>query len=189
MWKSWQQQFSPASKSSWPNNSPTPKVTQSYSLFICNLLASEDIFTFTQTQLPYIHLKYGPDKKVNQLHRDIKASAWIVLMTANALGDNRWGCSCHRLTGTALFLRCRGWGRRLPLRRQTRPPPVVTAKLRSHHARVGDDHALALLRIFLPLQLLPLQHVCNLLLGDQGLAAAQQVEQHLMHWQHLLPAI
>lgn len=77
----------------------------------------------------------------------------------------------------------------MPLKRQTRPPPVVAETLRPYHAWVGDDHALALLRIFLPLQLLPLQHVCNLLLRDQGLAATQQVEKHLMHRQHLLPTI
>lgn len=40
----------------------------------------------------------------------------------------------------------------------------------TYHARVGDDHALALLSIFLPLQLLPLKHICNLLFRNQRCA-------------------
>lgn len=72
---------------------------------------------------------------------------------------------------------------------QQGPPPSHHAPPPSHHAWVGDDHALALLGVLLPLQLLPLQHVSDLLLGHQGLAAPQQVEQHLVHRQHLLAPI
>ena len=57
----------------------------------------------------------------------------------------------------------------------------LRASPRTHRPRVGNDHAFALLCVFLPLELLPLEHVGNLLLGHQSLAAAQQVEKDLVH--------
>ena len=58
-----------------------------------------------------------------------------------------------------------------------------------YHARVGDNHALALFCILLLLQFLPPQHVSYLLLRDQMLGALLDVEEHLLHGQHLLTTI
>ena len=56
------------------------------------------------------------------------------------------------------------------LKPETKVIQSLTVNTSTYRSRVGDNHAFAFFRIFLPLKFFPLKHIGNLLFGNQGFA-------------------